>query len=210
LAEIDLCQWSSRPLFVLLLTIFVGGFIWRPSGGDRNSRRKQIERGPSLTGVWSRAAEFRGTVRRFRQGRIVVSLGHGGVVDLKERFMRPRSPVWYLAPLAACLLLSAAAQAQVIPFSGNFGPGLSPEDNRLLFESVARLNEAEPSQVGRSEAWSNPQTKSHGTSTILKVFDSDGMTCHLVRHRIVAERPPSRNYRLTWCRTASGEWKIKG
>jgi hypothetical protein len=36
------------------------------------------------------------------------------------------------------------------------------------------------------------------------------MTCHLVRHRIVAERPPSRNYRLTWCRTASGEWKIKG
>jgi surface antigen len=97
-----------------------------------------------------------------------------------------------------------------MPFGGNFGPGLSPEDNRLLFESVARLNEAEPNQVGHSDAWSNPQTKSHGTSTILKVFHSGGMTCHLVRHSIVAERPPSRNYRLTWCRTASGEWKIKG
>jgi surface antigen len=113
------------------------------------------------------------------------------------------------AALAALVGFSAAAQAQVMPFGGNFGPGLSPEDNRLLFESVARLNEAEPNQVGRSDAWSNPQTKSHGSSTILKVFHANGMTCHLVRHHIVAARPASRNYRLTWCRTATGEWKIK-
>jgi surface antigen len=113
------------------------------------------------------------------------------------------------AALAALVCFSAAAQAQVMPFGGNFGPGLSPEDNRLLFESVARLNEAEPDQVGRSDAWSNPQTKIHGTSTILRVFHTNGMTCHLVRHHIVAARPPSRNYRLTWCRTATGEWKIK-
>ena len=56
--------------------------------------------------------------------------------------------------LAGCLLLPAAAQARVIPFSGKFGPGLSPEDNQLLFQSVARLNAAEPSQVGRFEPWS--------------------------------------------------------
>jgi hypothetical protein len=31
------------------------------------------------------------------------------------------------------------------------GRGLAPEDNRLLFESVARLNAADPSQVGRSD-----------------------------------------------------------
>jgi len=111
--------------------------------------------------------------------------------------------------LAAYGFLSAAAQGQVIPLQGNFGPGLSPEDNRLLFESVARLNAAEPSRVGRSDTWSSPQTKSHGSSTILKVFQSDGMECHLVRHHIVAVRPPPRNYRFTWCRTASGEWKIK-
>jgi surface antigen len=121
-----------------------------------------------------------------------------------------RSPCWLSAPLAACSLFSAAAQAQVIPFFGNFGPGLSPEDNRLAFESVARLNEAEPSLVGRSETWDNPQTKSHGSSTILKIFHSGSMECHLVRHRIIAVRPPPRNYSLTWCRTPSGEWKIKG
>jgi surface antigen len=112
------------------------------------------------------------------------------------------------AALAAFVLLPAAAQAQINPFRG--GPGLAPEDNRLLFESIERLNAAEPAKAGRSEAWSNPQTNTSGTSTILRVFRSHGMACHLVRnHIVVAGQPPDRNYRLTWCRTPSGEWKIK-
>lgn len=78
--------------------------------------------------------------------------------------MRPRSPQCLSAALAACIFLTAAAQAQINPFRG--GPGLAPEDNRLLFESIARLNEAEPAKVGRSETWSNPQTNTSGTSTI--------------------------------------------
>jgi surface antigen len=81
----------------------------------------------------------------------------------------------------------------------------------MLFESVARLNAAEPSQVGRSEVWSNPQTNSSGTSTMLRVFHSGGMACHLVRHHIVvAGQQPGHDYRLTRCRTQSGEWKTKG
>ncbi|MBV8095017.1 MAG: hypothetical protein JO110_17670 [Acetobacteraceae bacterium] len=115
------------------------------------------------------------------------------------------------AALVVCVLLPGAAPAQINPFRGSRGPGLSPEDNQLLFESVARLNAAEPSQVGISETWDNPQTNSSGTSTILRVFHSGGMVCHLVRHHIVvAGRQPGHNYRLTWCRTSSGEWKIKG
>jgi hypothetical protein len=48
-------------------------------------------------------------------------------------------------------------------------------------------------------------------STILRVFHSGGMPCHLVRHHIVVPgQPPARDYRLTWCRTPSGEWKTKG
>ena len=122
-----------------------------------------------------------------------------------------RAPHWLSAALAVCVLLPAMAQAQVSPFRGARGPGLSPDDNRLLFASVAQLNAAEPSQVGRSGAWNNPQTNSSGTSTILRVFRSGGMPCHLVRHHIVvAGRPPGHDYRLTWCRTPSGEWKTKG
>jgi surface antigen len=123
--------------------------------------------------------------------------------------MRPPSSRCLSAALAFCVFLSAAVQAQVVPFRGTFGPGLSPDDSQLLFESVARLNAAEPGRVRRSETWSNPQTKTSGTSTILKVFHSGGMTCHLVRHHIVAGETPSRDYRLTWCRTSNGEWKIK-
>jgi len=122
--------------------------------------------------------------------------------------MLSRSPRCLSAALAAFVLLPAAAQAQINPFRG--GPGLAPEDNRLLFESIERLNAAEPAKAGRSEAWSNPQTNTSGTSTILRVFRSHGMACHLVRnHIVVAGQPPDRNYRLTWCRTPSGEWKIK-
>ena len=125
--------------------------------------------------------------------------------------MRRRSSRCLSAALAFCVFLSAAVQAQVTPFRGTFGPGLSPEDSQLLFESVARLNAAEPGRVGRSETWSNPQTKTSGTSTILKVFHSGGMACHLVRHHIVvAGRQPGRDYHLTWCSIQSGEWKTKG
>src|SRR5215469_1030103 len=124
--------------------------------------------------------------------------------------MRPRLPCYLFAALTACVLLFEAAWAQVLPFGGNIGPGLSPEDNQLLFASVARLNAAEPSRVGRSEAWSNPHTRTSGTSTILRVFHSGGMACHLVRHHIVVVgQARARDYRLTWCRTSTGEWKIK-
>ena len=122
--------------------------------------------------------------------------------------MLSRSPRHLSAFFAAVIALPTAAQAQVNPFRG--GPGLSPEDNRLLFDSIERLNAAEPAKVGRSETWSNPQTNTSGTSTILRVFRSGGMTCHLVRHHIVvAGRQRGVNYRLNWCLTPTGEWKIK-
>src|SRR5215469_11063980 len=123
--------------------------------------------------------------------------------------MRVRSSLCLSVALAVGLFLPAA-QAQVNPFRGSGSRGLSAEDNQMLFDSVARLNAAEPSKVGNSESWSNPQTNASGTSTILRVFHSGGMDCHLVRHHIViAGRQPGQNFRLTWCRTSSGEWKIK-
>ena len=125
--------------------------------------------------------------------------------------MRPRSLCRFSAALTVSVLLPVLAQAQVMPFGQYIGPGLSNEDNQLLFGSVARLNAAEPSRAGLSDAWRNPKTHSSGKSTILRVFNSDGMSCHLVRNHIVAAgRPPGHDYRLTWCQTASGEWKIKG
>jgi hypothetical protein len=36
--------------------------------------------------------------------------------------MRPRLPRYLSVALAACVLLSEAARAQVLPFGGNLGP----------------------------------------------------------------------------------------
>jgi surface antigen len=124
--------------------------------------------------------------------------------------MNAWAPRLLLVALLAGLLPTAAAQAQVNPFRGSGSRGLSPKDNQLLFDSINRLNQAQPAEVGRAETWSDPRTHSSGTSTIIRVFRSGGMACHLVRHHIVAAgRQPGQNYRLTWCRTPNGEWKIK-
>jgi hypothetical protein len=66
--------------------------------------------------------------------------------------MRLRLSHCFSAARAVCLLLAAAAQAQIIPFAGNFGPGLAPSDSQMLFDSVARLNATEPSKVGQSDS----------------------------------------------------------
>ena len=120
--------------------------------------------------------------------------------------MRPRLPNCLSAAFVACILLLAPAQAQVSLFTQ--GQGLSPEDNRLLFDSIARLNGTQPARVGNSDTWGNPQSNDSGTNTVLRVFRSGGMACHLVQHHIVAGGT-GRDYRLTWCFTPSGEWKTK-
>lgn len=125
--------------------------------------------------------------------------------------MWSRTPSYFWAAFFVCGFLLTTAHAQFTLFRGYNGPGLSAEDNQLLFASIAKLNAAEPAQIGRSETWSNPTTKSSGTNTILRVFQSDGLLCHLLKHDIlIAGQSPARDYRFTWCRTSTGEWKIKG
>ena len=110
--------------------------------------------------------------------------------------MQPRLPNCLSAAFVACILLLAPALAQVSLFTR--GQGLSPEDNRLLFESIARLNAAEPARVGNSDAWNNPQTNASGINKVLRVFRSGGMACHLVQHHIVTSGT-GRGYHLTGC-----------
>ena len=118
--------------------------------------------------------------------------------------MQPRLPHKLAAAFAAWILLPGAAPAQVSQFTQ--GPSLSPEDSRLLLETTARLNATEPTRVGDSTIWSNPQTNVSGTNTVLGEFRSDGRACHVMQHHIAADGT-DRDYRVTWCRTPSGEWK---
>ena len=63
--------------------------------------------------------------------------------------MQFRLPNCLSAAFAACILLPSPALAQFNLFSQ--GPGLSPEDNQLLFDSIARLNGTQPARAGNSD-----------------------------------------------------------
>jgi len=60
----------------------------------------------------------------------------------QRRSIRPRSPCGVSVSLAAFILLPAAAETQVTAFRE--GLGLLPQNNQPAFESVARLDAAEP------------------------------------------------------------------
>jgi len=110
--------------------------------------------------------------------------------------MRRRLWHCFWVAFAVCVLFAVAPQAQINPFRGSGSRGLSPEDNQLLFESVARLNAAEPSQAGRFEAWSNPQTNSSGTSTVVRVFHWCGITSSSPDgHRVTTTASPGAAHR---------------
>jgi hypothetical protein len=61
--------------------------------------------------------------------------------------MRPWSLHCLLMAFVVCFILPAAAEAQVIPFAGNFGQGLAPSDNQMIFQSVTQLDAVEPSHT---------------------------------------------------------------
>ncbi len=112
----------------------------------------------------------------------------------------------------AVLFGSAVAHAQINPFwsSTRAGGHLTNEDLRRLDASIDRLNTATPPRIGQTDSWSNPNTRSSGSSILRRVFQSGGMTCHLLQHHIsAAGKRPGSTFDLTWCRTSNGEWKIK-
>jgi hypothetical protein len=150
--------------------------------------------------------------RALRTGLVLVLMG-GLASGPLAVFSTARSQITQetaIGPDAADALAQMGKQSWTFrSYAGPNGELLHIGDNQMIFESVARLNAVEPSKFGQSDSWSNPETKSSGTSTILRMFRSGGMACHLVRHHIVAGRPPPRDYRLTWCHTSNGEWKIK-
>ncbi|MGE4046994.1 MAG: hypothetical protein AB7F35_19185 [Acetobacteraceae bacterium] len=113
-----------------------------------------------------------------------------------------------LIPLVGSLV---PASAQINPFwAGRNDPRMSAEDNNLLLASIDRLNRRKNVDVGASDSWRNPQTGSHGTSSVTGIFQRSGMTCHRMRHEISTRGDSPEPYDLTWCLTPEGAWKIAG
>jgi surface antigen len=72
------------------------------------------------------------------------------------------------------------------------------------------VNKKEPVKVGDTEDWSNPSSGNSGKVTVTRLFHSSGMECHSLRYDFTykASKTP-RTYNADWCKTKTGEWKIK-
>jgi hypothetical protein len=107
------------------------------------------------------------------------------------------------------LVISSAAQAQINPFRGK-QTRLSSEDLAIMNQTAAGLYQADGIAPGSSASWSNPKSGNSGVVSIRNTTTQHGMLCHLVNYqaKFKGEANP-RSYNVTWCRTASGEWRMR-
>jgi hypothetical protein len=124
--------------------------------------------------------------------------------------MSVRTPILQVM-IAFALLLAMSGQwanAQYNPF---FDPelALTPQDLQPLEATASRLLNMDPPKVGTTEMWNNPATGVRGTVTLTRVALIRGLPCRDLRYVIVNPRlARPTDVTFTWCRAASGEWKI--
>jgi hypothetical protein len=115
--------------------------------------------------------------------------------------------------MAAALLLAglSASPAQINPFRSNSQPdSLTKADVGMLTTTTGLVNNKEPVKVGDTEDWSNPASGNSGKVTVTRLFRYNGMACHALRYDFSYKASSTpRTYNADWCKTKSGEWKIK-
>lgn len=91
------------------------------------------------------------------------------------------------------------------------GASMTREDLDHQRAAAELLLDAEPPPVGRSQAWQNAQTGTHGTVTMIRASEARGAPCRTMRYAVVtrgAGQPAEVTFTL--CRTADREWRIAG
>jgi hypothetical protein len=118
-------------------------------------------------------------------------------------------PRLLLLSVLGSLAISSAAQAQINPFRGK-QTRLSSEDLTIMNRTAADLYQADGIAPGSSAPWDNPKTGNSGVVSIRNTSTQHGMLCHLVNYQVrVKGAANARDYDVTWCRTSSGEWRIR-
>ncbi len=116
--------------------------------------------------------------------------------------------------LVGLLLLSApvAASAENLPKILPEGvPALDDESLERLHAATARLYDGR--SIGNVERWRNPDTGDAGSVKLLGKSTLKGMPCRRMAYMIQPKHASTspehmQNYVMTWCKTASGDWKI--
>lgn len=112
--------------------------------------------------------------------------------------------------LVVALSLAPSVHAQLLnPFPGYRGPVMNDQDRNLAREALRRLLNQDPAIVGKTEMWSNPADRRHGTLTMGASFHHNGMDCRTVQSSMsYPDWATPRKFTLKLCRTPGGEWKM--
>jgi surface antigen len=112
--------------------------------------------------------------------------------------------------VALMLLAAGTASAQLTsPFGRESIDHVTDEDRRLAEEASAKIYKPSSPQIGTSESWDNPATGNHGTVTLVRFREYQGLPCRTLRHIIyVKDRDRQFEFVIDRCRTSDGQWKL--
>ena len=103
----------------------------------------------------------------------------------------------------ALMPLPTLADALINPFDAA-GNSLSNEDGELMKGALKSVLDAK--KAGATADWQSPSSGLAGRATALDLFEMKGMPCANVEHAFTAGG--GSTYRLPFCQTADGKWKI--
>ncbi len=122
---------------------------------------------------------------------------------------RRRNTFWIASLAVIAVSWAPCAHAQINPFRSYKGPTLTKEDVAAGSAAAQKLLQDDSPTVGQAETWVGPKTGNQGTLTIQRVFERSSMPCRAVASQVVYKKTQTRrDFTLTACRTATGEWKL--
>jgi surface antigen len=107
-----------------------------------------------------------------------------------------------LLALLPIMISLASADGLINPFDSS-GVGLNKEQSELMRGALRSV--LEQKKAGATAEWKSSDGRA-GRATSLDVFEQNGMDCANVEHVFTAGG--GTTYRLPFCETADGTWKI--
>ena len=113
---------------------------------------------------------------------------------------------WLLC--ATLIALAIPARAQINPFRGSSGAGLTASDFHMQDTTARKLTQQSDPHDGETRNWTNPRTGASGRVTVVNSFKKGDMLCRKLEFASKTKgQGDERTTQVNWCQTPQG-WKI--
>ncbi len=107
------------------------------------------------------------------------------------------------------MFVSTAAHAQMISPFGKKGPKMGRADIELMDKAAEPLFEGSDFKIGTSADWSNPSSGWSGKVTTIAETKKSGLGCRTLDYGFnLPKRTDTKVYRVNWCKTKDGVWRL--